>query len=441
MRRFIAVVKVLLLVLTLILFSHVSRADAGAVISLEQAKSLVSEQSKDLRLLDLSRSQAELALAITKSKFGIGSYYDSSDMKKDIDHLEALIEERQNAIRVLESSIEQWKEQKEDPEADAAELERQISEAYQEIADYRDMIDTLRPAHVSLVLRYHPAKAQEDAVKPQLEPYEKALDQLSDAQVVQPKLMDYSVEQLYLSLLAFGQQEETLAKAVHLAKRGLEIEELKLRLGMSTVMQVNSAKEQLLQREDALQGLKAEIEEASRNFLYMAGLPSNFKFQLEPVNLDTKYGIESDGTIPDFTNSLSYRRAFNNLHDAEEELEDASEFNRNEYRLAEVNVQEAEIQLQKTLFALEKNFFSRKEKFYSAVSAEETAALSLEQAKSRFKTAALQLELGIIAPLALDQAEFALLQAKFAHYSAQMQKRFAFSAYLLALEGIEIQLY
>jgi len=444
MQRIKEVSKIMLLIFIFMMFSNVSRVDAGGVISLEQAKLLVREQSKDLRLLELSRSQAELALAITKGKFGIGSYYDSSDMKQDIDNLENLIEERQNAIKILEDSIELWKEQKEDPEAveiDLEELDRQISEAYQEIAEYRDQLDALRPALVSVVLRYHPAKAQEDAAKPQLEPFEKALDQLSDAQVVQPKLMDYRVEQLYLSLLAMGQQEEALVKAAQLARRGLEIEELKLRLGMSTAMQVNSAKEQLAQREDALHNLITDIEDSSRNFLYMAGLPFDFKFQLAPVNLDTDYKIESDGTIPDFTNSLSYRRAYIKLQDALDDLDDTSEFDRNEYRLAEVNVGEAEIQLQKTLIELEKNFLSRKEKFHSAVSAEKTVALSLEQARSRNKTAALQLKLGMIAPLDLDQAEFGLLQAELAHYSAQMQKHLAFSAYLLALEGIEIQLY
>ena len=438
MRRKVSPIIIFLVFFGMVSVALAGSVDARTIISLDRFQTLAREQGRDLRFLDLSRSQAELALSIIKGKFGLSSDYDSKTMKQDMDALESYIDERLQAIKILKENIKKWEKEKEDPAADTTELEKQIGQANDEMTTYQSEVDEIRPAYVNLVLRYHNTKSLEDMAEPELKPYEKALDQLTDAQNIQPKLMDYNVERLYLTLLVCNRQEEMLESVLRLARRSLEIEELKLNLGMSTPLQVNAVKENVQQREIALQKVKNEIEEYSRNLLYLAGLPFDFKFQTVPVNFPREYQIAVDEAMPDFTTCVVYRSAYDDLQDAIEELEDTSEFDRKEYQLAKIKVEEAELELQKTLDGLEKNYLSSKERFHLAGSAVKNAALSLEQAQGYLRTATLQHELGIITSLDLDKATLACLQAEHDYFSALIQEELAYQAYLLAKEGIEL---
>jgi len=428
---------ILLVAFTLLLFT--GQVGAQTAISLDYAKTLAREWGSDLQLLDLSKSQAGLGLAIARSKTGMGAYYDSRVMKKDIENLEKQIEGRKETISLLEGNIAQWEEEKKASGADIDELEKQIEQACLDINTYKDEIADIQLSLGKLIPRYHAMKSDEDMVKPQLKPFEDTLDQLTDALAIQPKLVDYFVEQLYLSLLAFDRQDELLTTALQIAERTLEKEKLQQTLGMSTPLQVQAAEENLLQSKEALQSLKAALEDCSKNFLYLLGLSLDFKFELTSLNLEKEYPDVNEDKRPDFTKSVACRRAYKNLEDAREDLDDTSRFEENEYQLAEVKVEEAELQLQKILEELEINYLSKKEGFQVTESTVEKAALSLEQAKQTYAAVELQHELGMISLLDLEGAKVVGLQAELAHFSALVQRQLAYQACLLAREGIEMQ--
>ena len=411
-------------------------ACAQPVLTLEQFHSMAREQGRELKLLDLSRTQAELALNIVKSQFGIGSYYDSKKMKEDMEQLESFIDERLQAIKILEENIARWKKEKEDPESDHEELERLIAQAHRDIATYQSEVDEIRPAYVQLVLRHLEAKSREDLAEPQLKPYKGAVEQLEDALAQQPKLLDYQVEALYLGLLTRARQEKLQKEALELSRRALEREETKQRLGLSTPLQVNAARERLLREEEALEKLKAEIEKNKRELLYLAGLPLDFKFQPAAVSLEKNIRLPVSDTAPEFTGSLAYRRAYKKLQDALEELDDTSSFDRDKYSLAQAKVEEAEIELEKTLDDLQKNWLLRQESLTLAERAVGSAAYALEQAERRLKVAKTQFSLGILAPLELKGAELEFKGAELGYYSALVQRELALRAFLLSLEGI-----
>lgn len=425
----------------LIVANMLSLAIAGAacaqpMLTLEQFQSMAREQGRDLKLLDLSKTQAELALDIIKSQYGISSYYDSKKMKEDMGQLESFIDERLQAIKLLKENIARWEEGKEDPEADHEELERLIAQAEQDIATYQSELDEVRPAYSKLVLRHLEAKSREDLAEPQLKPYKDAVEQLEDALVQQPKLSDYQVEALYLGLLTRGRQEKLQKEVLELSRRALEIEETKQRLGIATPLQVNAAREKLFQGEEALEKIKTEIEKNKRELLYLAGLPLDFKFQPAAVSLEKNIPLPVSDAAPDFTKSLAYRRARKKLQDALEDLEDTSSFDRDEYSLAQAKVEEAEVELEKTLEEMQKNWLFRQESLPLAANAVDSAAYALEQAESRLKVAETQFSLGMLTPLELKGAELELKGAELDYYSALVQRELALKAYLLALEGI-----
>jgi outer membrane protein TolC len=430
-----------LFLLLLIVANMLSLAIAGAacaqpVLTLEQFQSMAREQGRDFKLLDLSKTQAELALDIIKSQYGISSYYDSKKMKEDMEHIEGFIDERLQAIKLLKENIAQWEAEKEDPEADLEELERLIAQAEQDITTYQSELDDVRPSYSRLVLRQLEAKSREDLAEPQLKPYKDAVEQLEDALAQQPKLLDYQVEAIYLGLLTLARQEELQGEALELSCRAVEIEEVKQRLGFSTPLQLKAAQERLLQGEEALEKVKTEIEKNKRELLYLAGLPLDFKFQPAAVNLDKNIRLPVGDTLFDFTGSLAYRRAWEKLQDAREDLEDTSPFDRDEYSLAQAKVEEAEIELEKTLEELQKNWLFRQESLPVAATAVDSAAYVLEQAEKRLKTAETQFSLGMLTPLELEGAKLELRKAELGYYSALVQRELAFKAYLLAMEGI-----
>ena len=210
---------------------------------------------------------------------------------------------------------------------------------------------------------------------------------------------------------------------------------------MSTDLDLKEAEVALREAEEAKRQLNSAEEDLRRALLGMVSLPLDFSFDLSKsaLNPDALQKIAPQDKLPDFTLTIRYHRAYQDLLDAEEELEDTSVFDVNEYRLAELNVEEAKLNLEQTLTDLEDNYLSCLQELNLAISALEDKELSLEKARQRYKTAELQYELGVISSLELKQVEIGLLQAEAEHFTAQADKQLAYQAYLLACEGIPLQ--
>lgn len=439
--------KVLLPVLVAAFLVSPVNAKASAtapVITLERAKEMARSQGVDLKLLELGQQQAQVSLDLTRREYGLGAVgiYDSETLKREIDSLEAHIEERRAAIRLLEESIEEWKKEKEqlkpaDPEYAA--LEEKIDRAYRDIADYQSEIDEIAPVRGQLVPRYYQLKAQEEQVKPLLEPAEDALKATSDALELQPKILDYQVENIYLSLLSLGRQREYQAMVLENLEKMLAREKFKLEIGLSTSLLLSQVEAKLRQVEEAIFNLEVRENSLKRAFNRLVGLPPDFVFQLAPVDLILIPYRAYEGFPPDLTGSVNYRRALSNLEKRKRDLEDTSEFDTRKYELAELKVKEAELELEKTLQELKANYLDKADKYKLAEEEMENAKVNLEDASQFFAKMELKHELGAISRAELEQQELSLAEAELNCWLAKQQLHLSRQAYLLAREGIKVE--
>lgn len=424
-----------------IFLSTLAVAQAAPVVTLEKAKSMAREQGSQLKMVEISFSQAETSLAQVRSQHGLGSYYTVDDLKKDMDQLEAIIDERVNAIKLLEESIAGWKEEITDLDQGdpaASELQKNIDHAYRDMAEYKRQVDELRPAYASMVPRYHEQKAREDQARPQLRSAEAGLESAQDALITQPQVIDYNVEQTYLSLLALAGQRIQQEMVVQNLDKMLQREQKLLELGRSTPFSMAQAEERLSQGQETSLTLKNREESLQRTFRSLLGLPDAFKFNLAEVNLTVPgEKLVIDEEMPDLTSSLTYRRAQEALEKKKKDLDDTSTNDRNNFRSAELAVEEAELSLKNTLTSLTGNYMARAEALELAAEALRNAEFSMQNVANELKKARLQYKLGMIASLDLEQQELSFREAELKTFTARQDYRLSLLAYHLACEGID----
>ncbi len=418
-----------------------SIGDAAPAITLEKAKSMAREQGMQMRTVELSLSQAEVSLALLRSQYGLGSYYTAADLKTDMEQLETIIDEGVNAIKLLEESIGEWNKEIKELEPDdpaATELLNNIDQAYRDIAVYRQQVDELRPAFASMVPRYYEQKSREDQASSQLRPVEAGLESAQDALITQPKLIDYNVEQIYLTMLAVAEQRIHQEQVEQNMEKGLQREIFMLELGRSTPLSLALAEQRLGQVQEASISLEKREAELQRTFLHMLGLPVDFDFYLAEVNLSIpNEALADEKGSPDLTTTLTYERALETLEKKRKDLDDTSISERNNYRAAELAVDEAELNLQNTLSSLTNNYLRRAESLDLAVEALRNAELSLQNAGKGLVSARLQFELGMITALDLEQPELSFGEADLKLLAAHQDYHLALQAYHLAQEGID----
>lgn len=413
-------------------------------LTLEQARELALTQGTASLLLELGQEQAEKSLNMVRRQFGLGAVgvSDSRTQKEQIDELEAVIDEKLEKIKLLEEEIDGWKEEQaglEEGSQEAAGLQRKIDGANAKIAEHRQVIDDLRPALAHMIPRYYQTKSLEDMAKSSLDPVVSSVDAVTDALQTQPKVIDYNVENLFLSLLAMDRQEEHLKKTLAFLQKMHERELVLFKLGMSTSLKVDEAGASVQGGEEGLKSLRAGKDNLKRIFLNLLGLPVDFAFTLQPVELSTSTIDLDKMTAPDLTRSVRYQRAESNLRKKIEELEDTSKSDSNKYRLAELAVTEAEINLQDALKGLQVNYESRRDCLSLAQKALENARLALENAQKSKKQAELKYKVGFISGVEMEQQELAVEEAELKYRSALNDLYLATRAYILAREGIELQ--
>ncbi|MDO9535374.1 MAG: TolC family protein [Bacillota bacterium] len=430
-----------LVVAASIFFSGLAAVQAASVITLEKAKSMAREQGSQLKMVGISFSQAETSLAQVRSQHGLGSYYTVDDLKKDMDQLKAIIDEGVNAIKLLEESIAGWEEEitQLDPgDPAASELQKNIDQAYRDMAEYKRQVDELRPAYASMVPRYYEQKAREDQARPQLRSAEASLESAQDALITQPQIMDYNVEQTYLSLLAVAGQRIHQELLMQNLEKMLQREQKLLELGRSTPLSMAQAEERLRQGQETSLTLKNREESLQRTFRRLLGLPDSFKFNLAEVNLNVSgENLVIDEEMPDLTSSLTYRRAQEALEKKKKDLKDTSTSDRNNYRSAELAVEEAELSLQNTLTSLTGNYMARSEALDLAAEALRNAEFSMQNVANVLEKARLQYKLGMIASLDFEQQEISFREAELKLFTALQDYRLSLLAYRLAREGID----
>lgn len=420
--------------------------EAAPLITLERAKTMALEQGTQLQTTRLAHSQAEVSLDRLRSQHGLGSYFTPERLKEEVDQLGALIDERVKAIGLLEQSIAAWEKELAALAAGnpaAGELQKNIDQAYRDIAKYNQQLGELRPAYASMVVRYHEQKSREDQVKPQLRPAQSALASAQVALAIQPMVIGYGVEQSYLTLLAMARQIAHQESAVQNLERMLGMEQKLWELGRSSALRVDQAEERLRQGRQSALSLKQQQENLRRTFRRQLGLPEGFAFSLAEVTLNmpeehaaVEQMAQTGQKAPDLTATLTYRRNLEELEQRKRDLADTPKGDRNQFRGAELAVTEAELNLENSLSALTKNYLARAEALELAAESLRNSEFGRQNSSRSLAKARLQYKLGLISLLELEQQEISFKEADLRLYSARQQYHLALRAYQLSREGI-----
>ncbi len=422
--------------------------DAASVITLERALEMARSQGEAMLQLDLGSEQASLSLDMMRREFGLGAVgvSDSKTLKKNMQAMESLIDERVTAIRLLEENIAGWEEQKASLDSDEAqedspssgELDILIREAEREKTDYQLELDEIRFAYSKVVQRYYPMKAQEDLAdaNPNMQSIQSAVDATSDAQLIQPRVISYNVERLYLSLQELGAQQNHLKDTVSNLQKMVRREKIMLDLGMTTALSLATTEEAVYQTEEGVKNLQNTGEELSASFRRLLGLPLDFSFTLYPAEMTADLIDVAGITPPDLTQSILYKRAQANVQEKMENLEDTSKSDLRKYRLAELEVEEEELNMETTLKDLQTNYTNSLNALLLAQKTLENTRIGLENARETLDQAELKYRVGSIAGAELEQIELAYDKAVLDYQNASDQHYLAYQAYRLAREGI-----
>ena len=419
-------------------------------ITLDQALGMAREAGPTLARVEIELGLAQSRLDSAKQSAGVGSYYDSRVMKRDMDLLEEHIEIKQDEINELDKLIKTWTEEQagldlelEGAAAEVSRLEGEISRAQQEKTVLGDDLLEIRRAYASMVPRYYQMKSLEDMVRPQLDPLELARDAAADEVVRQPDLLDYRVENLYLTILALGSRAAYQEMVLENQQRMLAREKVMVTLGMSTPLRLAQTETALEQLAEAGENLQAEQKSLKRDFAILLGMPLDSAYALLPVASDRLDVVEMqqsfvDAPPPDLTQSLSYLRALDVLQRRELDLDDTSKSDTKKYLEAELNVEKAQLDLEMALNSLRTAYRGAWERLVVTEKGLRNAALALQNEEKSFANGELQYSLGVISRMELEQRELALREAEIKQQEALNQHYLAYCAYLLARDGIRI---
>ena len=415
---------------------------AVSEISLDEAKRMARQNGPDLTMLQLEYETVKEQLAETRSELGIG-VYDSRAMKEDIQSLEEAVEEWEDRIAEQEVIIAGLEEKKEDLAEDDErfkEIKEELEEESLQLRKLQEDLTELRKGRANLLVRYRSTKVFEDRFSNQLDPLEKAITSLEDALQVQPQMLDYLVEELYFSQLLLKTRESMLYEVLSYQERLLEIEELKMELGLATPVEIVEAESIIKESKGDILALQAEKESLARSFQKLLGIPLMTSFELyeeKPSIPDVKRLLALPA--PDLKGSVEYRRAWEDLLDAQEELEDTSQRDARKYRLAELEVKEAEMELENILKELEINYENRREALKVAGERYANAENALSLAEHEYALSGAKYVAGVFSGLALEGEKLKVLEKALSYKQAGVNYYLQEQAYGLARRGIEIE--
>jgi len=415
---------------------------AVSEISLDEAKRMARQNGPDLTMLQLEYETVKEQLAETRSELGIG-VYDSRAMKEDIQSLEEAVEEWEDRIAEQEVIIAGLEEKKEDLAEDDErfkEIKEELEEESLQLRKLQEDLTELRKGRANLLVRYRSTKVFEDRFSNQLDPLEKAITSLEDALQVQPQMLDYLVEELYFSQLLLKTRESMLNEVLSYQERHLEIEKLKMELGLATPVEIVEAERIIKESKGDILALQAEKESLARSFQKLLGIPLMTSFELyeeKPSIPDVKRLLALPA--PDLKGSVEYRRAWEDLLDAQEELQDTSQRDARKYRLAELEVKEAEMELENILKELEINYENRREALKVAGERYANAENALSLAEHEYALSGAKYVAGVFSGLALEGEKLKVLEKALSYKQAGVNYYLQEQSYGLARRGIEIE--
>ena len=406
------------------------------VITLSEAKDMAQEMGPDIKREEIEQKLLEEQLAEH------AGYYDSEAMREDLDDLEESIEEWEAEVADQEEHIAALEEEKEELEEDEPELEEiqeKLEQAREEKEELKDELTELRKGRSELLVRYRSAKAMEDRAPVDIDELRTGVDLSRDMLEIMPSIIDYSVENTYYSILTLQQQEDMLLETLSYQEELLNIARLRYEQGLATPTEVSQSEEEMRENSQSLEDLREHKNSLRRSLKKLIGLPLDDTIVLEnkkPSLPDVDKLLEEE---PALKESVEYQRAEEDLESAIRDLEDTSPYDRREYRIAELEVEEAELELEETLKELQSNYEEAKEQLVLAAEEYENEKFALQEAERRLNNSRHKYEAGTLSGVEFRGEKLEVLEKELSYYQARTDFHLQEQAYLLSLDGIKVE--
>lgn len=245
--------------------------------------------------------------------------------------------------------------------------------------------------------------------------WEMAQDDLGDTKTgleQTEKRIEYDAENLYLTLLNLKNKKSILEDAVKLQTRLVQVERVKLELGLSTKLQVQEVQEATETTQNSLKELQDNLTTLYWQFNRMIGQEVDTPFRLAPVAFSpVKYSGRETGLEQAKEASLALEQFNRLLEDTRKDKRDLAPGNSDRSLLFEAQIRQLELNIDDYSFGLETALKRAGEKI-------ELTQKKLIEAKNKYEKAKLNQEyqekryaVGVLPGLALDSGALELKQA------------------------------
>ncbi|MBF7082917.1 TolC family protein [Desulfallas sp. Bu1-1] len=401
--------KVIFLLAVLIVlsgFSNVYAAEdvAEDVITLEQAVKLAEENSRSLTKYEISKRKAKYQLYEINDQYWEANYDQDVNMNK------------YNSLSQEYSDLQAKEDLSEDDINRMNEIKEEMDAIWDDINKQSDAIESLSDQKRDAEDNYDDSVAAEENYQKQLE---------------------YTVEELYTTILIQEESLLTSSKEYELKLNLLNIEKVKLQLGRSSRLNVNQ--------------LSRDVTELNKKIIELNSLIKNLKGELNDM-MGREYGaelrlvpfeIQENIEIPEYDTLFSkaareydaiavIKRDISNKKDDLDSIDDDGY----QEELLELEIKEKELELEDERYKLKEAINNLIAEVKSKQEDYQLSLIDYKNAQKKYDWDQKRFEQGRISKLALMQSELDYLNAKNKNTSAGYGLYLAYRSLQLAEAGI-----
>ncbi|MGI6587890.1 MAG: TolC family protein [Peptococcia bacterium] len=271
-----------------------------------------------------------------------------------------------------------------------------------------------------------------------------AQDDLSDAQVALEKTKEkvkYTAENQYLTILNLQNQLAVLQDSLAFQTKLVKIENIKYKLGLSTQLELQQARERVEATQNSLQEVKDTLTTLYWSFNRLIGQEINIPFRLAPVAFSpVKYNVNKEEGLEQAKEASLALEQFNRLmEDKKEDKKDLKPGSSDQCLLLETEMRQIELNIDALNFGIEAGMKQAWDKV-------ELAQKKLLEAKNKYGVQKLnctyqeqQYSVGLIPQIALDTGAMELKQAEINYEKAVYDYYLATRELSLAQQGIMLE--
>lgn len=249
--------------------------------------------------------------------------------------------------------------------------------------------------------------------------------------------IEYDLENLYLSMLNFDNTIKIMEDNCAIQQKAVNIEQIKLTLGMSTQSQLNQQVQKLKDLKNQLQGLYDTRETQRYQMNRFIGRNADTALELAPVTFEPiYYTTEQAGEEKAKEASLAIKQYNRTINDKIIEIDNKKETATDKVEKLEVEINQLEYLKSDVEYNIKIAVKNAHEKAYLAQESLVMNKSSFETAEVDYKNQQVQYELGLISKIALDASKLSYMQKKNGNEKAVYDYYLAQRAVTLTEKGI-----